>query len=526
MTKTPGKRAVALAAAVLTLGLGAGAAAAIGLTAAGRDAATARLELRVAGVRGALDTTTQRYADTLHDVAVTAASGGALATAVSRLTADRLPGAHQIVVVSPTGAILAEHTLDGSSPPPRTVLAPPPALARALETARTTGRPAAGPAHVLPADLDLPPAHRQSAIDLVAPVHDTEFRGWVVIAVRAGDLLRESLGPSPDVAVTLTETSAGGVTHRVASYGEASGAETRTVDVALAGHAWQAEVRPATALAPFPFAAPLALIAAAVVSLLLAGAVLRLAAARRAPAAVATGTDDAEVAGFTKAASEHLRAPLHTIAGFTELLHEEAGAQLDEASRGFLDRIGGSTRRMLTLVDELVAYSSAGDAALKPVPVDLTALTLGVALAHPDRPAVDVGDLPTVLADADLLADVLGRLVDNAARYVRHDTAPRITVGARQHAPGWWRVEIADRGIGVPADERARVFRPFHRTAAAEGYPGIGLGLATARRIITAHGGEIGVEPNPGGGSVFWFTVPATDLTPEFGPELFATAAQ
>ncbi|WP_306215575.1 sensor histidine kinase, partial [Actinoplanes sp. RD1] len=497
-----------------------------------------------------LDTTTQRYADTLHDAAVTAAAGGAVATAVSRITADRLPGAHQIVVVSPTGAILAEHTLDGSTPPPRTVLAPPPPLARALEIARTTGRPAAGPAHVLPADLDLPPARRQSAIDLVAPVHDTAFRGWVVIAVRAGDLLRESLGANPGVAVTLTETSAGGVTHQVATYGDASGAVSRTVEVALAGHAWQAEIRPATALAPFAFAAPLAMLAATVVSLLLAGAVLILPAARQRPSCsglASSGHDltgsasagpasssgpessgpasaDAEVAEFTRAASEHLHAPLHTIAGFTELLHEEAGPHLDEASRGFLDRIGASTRRMLTLVDELVAYSSAGDTALKPVPVDLTALALGVALSHPGRPAVDVGELPTVLADADLLGDVLTRLIDNAVRYVRHDTAPRITVAARAQAPGWWRIEVADRGIGVPEDQRARIFRPFHRAPAADAYPGTGLGLATARRIIAAHGGDLGVEPNPGGGSVFWFTVPATDLTPDFGPELFATA--
>jgi signal transduction histidine kinase len=93
---------------------------------------------------------------------------------------------------------------------------------------------------------------------------------------------------------------------------------------------------------------------------------------------------------------------------------------------------------------------------------------------------------------------------------VRHGSTARVTVGARQSATGWWRFEVADRGIGVPAEHRDRIFSPFHRTPAAEGFPGTGLGLATCRRIVALHGGEIGVEPNPGGGSIFWFTMPGT----------------
>ncbi|GAA3351604.1 hypothetical protein GCM10020358_81920 [Amorphoplanes nipponensis] len=88
--------------------------------------------------------------------------------------------------------------------------------------------------------------------------------------------------------------------------------------------------------------------------------------------------------------------------------------------------------------------------------------------------------------------------------------------------PGWWRVEVADRGIGVPEEERTRIFAPFHRAPAAEGFPGTGLGLAVCRRIVALHGGELGVEPNPGGGSVFWFTVAAAPVAAAAGPELQA----
>jgi signal transduction histidine kinase len=182
---------------------------------------------------------------------------------------------------------------------------------------------------------------------------------------------------------------------------------------------------------------------------------------------------------------------------------------------------------MLALVDDLATYSTASDAALRLAPVDVGGLALGIAAGRLDdldgeRPSIDVGDLPAVTADPDLLGEILGRLVDNAVRFVRHGTAARVTIGAREHAPGWWRIEVADRGIGVPEEQRTRIFAPFHRAPAAEGFPGTGLGLAVCRRLVDLHGGEIGVTANPGGGSVFWFTLAASPVAPVTGHELLA----
>jgi signal transduction histidine kinase len=226
---------------------------------------------------------------------------------------------------------------------------------------------------------------------------------------------------------------------------------------------------------------------------------------------------EAELTGFAAAAGEHLHAPLHTIAGFTDLLLEDVAPSLDEESRGFLDRIGRNTRRMLDVVDELLEYTGTTEAAVKLEPVDVEHLTrdvaAGIARTGADRPAIDIGELPVVTADAALLRRLLDHLVGNALRFVRHGTPARVTIGARALPDGWWRIEIADRGIGIPADQRERVFAPFHRTPAAEGYPGTGLGLAVCKRIAALHGGEIGVEANPGGGSIFWFTVSAAGVT-------------
>lgn len=211
-------------------------------------------------------------------------------------------------------------------------------------------------------------------------------------------------------------------------------------------------------------------------------------------------------------------AAAHTIAGFTELLIEDAGDGLDSDSRAYLDRIAGGSRRMLEVVGGLTSYTSSHRTELDLRPLDTTALARGVAAGRLDaaagpRPSVDVADLPPVMADPQLLGDVLGHLLDNALRFVRHGETPRVSVRAAAHSPGWVRVEVADHGIGVPDDQRDLIFRPFHRTPSADGYPGLGLGLATCARIIALHGGDLGVDPAPDGGSIFWFTVAATGVT-------------
>jgi signal transduction histidine kinase len=547
------RRGVALAAAVLTLGLSAGAAASATLTMAGRDASAAEFELRAAHARHALDTTFQRYADTMHALVAAAAVRPDLTASIA---GDRLPGAQQVLVVGADYAVLAHHSAAGA-PPPAARLVPAPPLARALELSRASGRIVATPAHVLMPDMTLPPAHRQPAFELAAPVHHDAFRGWVVVGVRAVDLLDAALHELAGVSAVLTETSPDGVSHEVArwpagaaatggdqdaagrSTGDGSGPQRR-LEVALAGHAWQVLVRPTTPLisAARTAAAPLTMLGAALVSLLLAAIVLvadagrgrALALARRAVdheareverarrAEQAMRERDAELAGFASAAGESLHSPLHTIAGYTDLLLEDTAPELDPASRGFLERIGASTRRMLGIVGELLEYTAASNAALKPEPVDTERLALDVAAGQLDtpageRPSIDVGELPLVTADSALIRQMLDHLIGNAVRFVRHGAAARVTVGARELPDGWWRIEVADRGIGVPEEQRERIFAPFHRAPAAEGYPGSGLGLAVCKQIVALHGGEIGVEANPGGGSVFWFTVSATGVT-------------
>lgn len=544
------RRGPAVAVAVLAVGVVAGAGCAAGLAGAQRAAADTALQLRVEGARHAVATTVQRYVDAMHDLTAVAAQlpPADLDPTLTRLAGD-LPGAHEVLVLhaepgapAPGGPgagvrIGVARPLDGTVPAAQRDPDSEPELLATLQAASRSGRLTAGRPHVLAQDRSLPAPRQQQGLHLVAPLGDaTGLRGWVVLSLRAGDLLAATMaaaGPNP-VAVQLSQVDAAGDRQQLARWGTAGdGAEVGTGDVALAQQRWEVTVRPTAPLRPATagYAAPAMFTAALVASLALAVAVLamdrerertaatasRLAAARSADtdrlrrAEAALREREAELAGFAAVATESLHTPLANIAGFTELLIDEAGPSLDAAANGFLERIADSSARMLALLDELLAYTAAGDAPLRLEPVDVGRLVTDLVLentaglAH--RPHVDIGALPVVTADAELLRQVLDQLLGNAVRYVRHGSTARVTIGARQDANGWWRVEFADRGIGVPAEQRARIFAPFHRAPAAEGFPGSGLGLAICQRIVSLHGGQIGVDANPGGGSIFWFTV-------------------
>jgi len=110
-----------------------------------------------------------------------------------------------------------------------------------------------------------------------------------------------------------------------------------------------------------------------------------------------------------------------------------------------------------------------------------------------------------VTGDPVQLRAVVQNLVANAAKFVQPGLTAKIEVSASR-APFGWRVEVADHGIGIPPEHRERVFEPFARVH--EGVPGYGIGLATVRRVVDAHGGRIGVAKTPGGGTTVWFELP------------------
>jgi signal transduction histidine kinase len=220
-----------------------------------------------------------------------------------------------------------------------------------------------------------------------------------------------------------------------------------------------------------------------------------------------------DLAVFAGVVAHDLKAPLTIIRGHCEAA-ADALAEDDGDPQESLARVMRAVDRMGAMIDTLLAYTTARDAPLSCARVDLGDLVREVVqdrighLDPADRPDVFIGDLPVVEADPAMLRHVFDNLIGNALKYVRPGAAPRVDLTAAPAAsPGWTRITIADRGIGIPDADKPAVFERFHRAHADAGYAGTGLGLAICKRIVERHGGEIGVADNPGGGTRFHFTL-------------------
>jgi signal transduction histidine kinase len=221
-----------------------------------------------------------------------------------------------------------------------------------------------------------------------------------------------------------------------------------------------------------------------------------------------------QLAAFAGQVSHDLRGPLTGMIGFVELLTKLPSVAEDEKAVKFVEMAGASGRRMATLLEDLLSHARVGGS-LRPVPLELGDLVREAAddltgeFAESGA-ALRVGPLPTVTADRSQLRAVLQNLLSNAVRYRRQGEPPTISVRALRQS-GRWRVEVVDDGIGVPVgrgDPFAPLVRLHTESEAPAAVDGSGLGLATCRRIVEAHGGEIDLAPAPGGGTTAWFTLP------------------
>jgi signal transduction histidine kinase len=235
---------------------------------------------------------------------------------------------------------------------------------------------------------------------------------------------------------------------------------------------------------------------------------------------------EAEVTAFAGMVAHDLKAPLRAVSGYTVMLRGDlidAVGDLDAPALDKMDRILAATERMRRLVDDQLAFATARERILTLQPVDLEAMIAEIVTdLRPSSPAsvespavVNVGPLPAVRADPVMCRQLLENLIGNALKYVQPGRAARVQVsaGAGCLLPvEMVHVEIADQGIGIPPGQHEKLFTAFYR--AHPEFPGTGLGLAICQRVVDRHGGTIEVTDNPGGGSVFHFTLPAASVLP------------
>jgi len=216
-----------------------------------------------------------------------------------------------------------------------------------------------------------------------------------------------------------------------------------------------------------------------------------------------------QLEAFVYSIAHDLRAPLRAIQGFSELLVEEAGATLNEAGRGYADRIDKSAQFMDALLGDLVAFSRISQQRVELTPVDLKAVVESV-LCRLQKDIRDTnarvespGPWPAVRAHAPTLAQVLFNLTSNALKFVAPDVPPLLRLRAEEHAE-FIRVWVEDNGPGIAPDHQGQIFRLFTRLL-GEKYAGTGIGLAIVQKGVERMGGRVGVESAAGQGSRFWF---------------------
>ena len=220
-------------------------------------------------------------------------------------------------------------------------------------------------------------------------------------------------------------------------------------------------------------------------------------------------------ADFVSLVSHELRAPMASVVGSAQTLRQRWRELNPDQRESFLALIGSETERLAALVGDVLDTSriDAGTFTYRFADVDLGALVrdsvAGVSLAQDEVSVVaDVhGELPSVRGDRDRLQQVLTNLLDNAVKF--SPAGEEVTVNAFQQ-DSRVRIEVSDRGPGVPADQQRVIFEKFGRgqTAGSPGKPGTGLGLFIARSIAEAHGGVLEVSSAPNEGATFTLSLP------------------
>lgn len=220
-----------------------------------------------------------------------------------------------------------------------------------------------------------------------------------------------------------------------------------------------------------------------------------------------------ELEAFSYSVSHDLRAPLRHMDGFVKLLRNQLGDSLDAAAARYLGVIAGSAAKMGQLIDDLLGFSRTGRAELRVQRVCLSELVQEVQqdLApsiEGRRVTWDVGELSAVSGDPHLLRLVWMNLLSNAVKYTRPRPEAHIEVGARPADNGHVVVFVRDNGVGFDPQYASKLFGVFQRLHRDEEFEGTGIGLATVRRIIHRHGGEIWAEGAPDQGATFFFSLP------------------
>lgn len=218
-----------------------------------------------------------------------------------------------------------------------------------------------------------------------------------------------------------------------------------------------------------------------------------------------------ELEAFSYAVSHDLRAPLMQFDGLSKTLLEEDKKQLDKRTAANLKRMRAASERMTSVFDGLQMLFRLSSGEIRREEVDVSALAVQISEetrgANPDREVeVEVETGIHVSGDQRLVRILLANLLNNAWKFTSPKDPAHISIGS-EIVDGETRVFVKDDGVGFDMIDSHRLFGAFQRLHSQSEFPGVGIGLATARRIVNRHGGRIWGEGAVGDGATFYFVI-------------------
>ncbi len=219
-----------------------------------------------------------------------------------------------------------------------------------------------------------------------------------------------------------------------------------------------------------------------------------------------------ELEAFAYSVSHDLRTPLRHIDSFIEMLQKSTPTTLDDQSRHYMDVIAESTKKMGTLIDDLLSFSRMGRNEMITTQVDLGALAREVIREFEPETASrminwHIAEVPPVTGDRAMLRIVLVNLLANALKFTRPRKLTEIEIGYERKESEVV-IFVRDNGVGFDMNYVNRLFGVFQRLHQVDEFEGTGIGLANVRRIINRHGGRTWAESEPDHGTTIYFSLP------------------
>jgi light-regulated signal transduction histidine kinase (bacteriophytochrome) len=238
------------------------------------------------------------------------------------------------------------------------------------------------------------------------------------------------------------------------------------------------------------------------------------------------GRSNANLEEFAYAASHDLKEPIRKVSTFLERLKRSL-ENLTTSEIQLFDRLENATQRMGLLVDDLLKFSHVSERPVEKEEVDLNVkmerVLIDLELQIEEKKAsINVGKLPVVLGYRRQLQQLFQNLIANALKYSRPEQPPIVTVSSQtvfgnavsdqvlpeQAEQRFHLIEVRDNGIGFEQAYAEKIFKMFQRLHAKAEYPGTGVGLSIARKVIENHSGYIWAESQPGQGATFKVLLP------------------